>query len=232
LLLFNLDQLLRDPLRFLELLAVMILALIVGITVHEASHALVATSQGDNTARSLGRLSLNPLRHMDPLGSAALLLIGFGWGKPVPFNPHWLKSGPRIGGALVAFAGPASNFLLAGLVALPFRLGMVTSNNPFWALSSNTFNPVDVFLYWLIHFNIVLGVFNLIPLHPLDGFKVALGALPREIARSFARLEPYGPGILMTLLVMGMVPMIGFGIGDILKPLVRLVSIVVVGRPM
>lgn len=213
----------------------MVLALVVAITVHEASHALIATSQGDHTARSHGRLSLNPLRHMDPVGTVMLFLIGFGWGRPVPVNPTWLKSGPRIGTALVALAGPASNFLTAALVALPIRLGFLAWHSPFSYRPFSQTTPewlVADFIAWLAYFNVVLGVFNLIPLAPLDGFKVALGALPREMARSFARLEPYGPGILMTLLLLGMIPMFGFGLGDIIRPAITAVSLLLVGRPL
>lgn len=213
----------------------MVLALVVAITVHEASHALIATSQGDYTARSHGRLSLNPLRHMDPVGTVMLFLVGFGWGRPVPVDPTWLKSGPRIGTALVALAGPASNFLTAALVALPIRLGFLAWHSPFSYRPFSQTTPEWLaadFIAWLAYFNVVLGVFNLIPLAPLDGFKVALGALPREMARSFARLEPYGPGILMTLLILGMIPMFGFGLGDIVRPAVTAVSLLLVGKPL
>src|SRR5438132_8632143 len=118
-LLFNFDQFLADPIHFLRLMAVTALALVIAITGHEASHALIATVQGDFTAKRLHRLSLNPMNHLDPAGTVMLFLVGFGWGKPVPVNPFWLKLGPRVGTALVALAGPASNIAMAALFALP-----------------------------------------------------------------------------------------------------------------
>jgi len=214
----------------------MTLALVVAITVHEASHALIATSQGDQTARRHGRLSLNPLRHMDPAGTVMLFLVGFGWGRPVPVNPYWLRSGPRIGTAMVALAGPASNLLTAALVALPVRLGLSVWHNPTShpaPFTEGTWNWIlaDV-IGFVVFYNIILAIFNLIPLAPLDGFKVALGILPREAARSFARLEPYGPGILMAVLLLSYIPVFNFSLWDVLGPAVRAVSLIVVGRPL
>lgn len=237
LLLFNLDLLLQNPGLFLRLTAVMVLALVAAITVHEASHALIATMQGDNTARALRRLSLNPLRHMDPAGTAMLFLVGFGWGKPVPVNPMRLKNGPRVGTALVALAGPASNLLLAVLIALPVRLGLAAWHNPRnpsgepFAYTNWEWIVADI-IGFAVLYNLILAVFNLIPIAPLDGFKVALGVLPRHMAISFARLEPYGPGILMAVIMLSYIPMFGFSLWDVLGPVVRGLSLLVVGRPI
>jgi len=234
-LLFNLDLLAADPGFFLRLLATMAVALVVAITGHEASHAFIATLQGDFTARSQNRLSLNPLRHLDPAGTAMIVFVGFGWGRPVPVNPYWLKSGPRLGMALVALAGPASNLLMAAAAATPFRLGMLAWHPPFSYMPANRLTPEWIgadLLAMIVYFNIILAVFNLIPLAPLDGFKVALGALPREMARSFARLEPYGPGILMAVLLVSYMGILGFGLWDILGPAVRAISLLVLGRPI
>lgn len=224
-----------DPLLFVQLVAVTVGALLLAVTVHEASHALIAAWQGDNTARALGRLSLNPIRHLDPVGSLALLLVGFGWGKPVPVNPYRLRDGVRAGGALVSLAGPAANLLTASLVALPVRFGLAPWHSPFaytpFAQGSLAWIAADV-IGLVVFYNIVLGVFNLLPIAPLDGFKVALGLLPNEMAYTFARLEPYGPGILMTLILLTYLPIINFGLWDILGPAVRFVSLIVVGRPI
>jgi len=224
-----------NPLLFVQLVTATVGSLLLAVTVHEASHALIAAWQGDNTARSLGRLSLNPLRHLDPVGSLALLFVGFGWGKPVPVNPYRLRDGVKVGGALVSLAGPAANLLTASLVALPVRLGLVSWHSPF------AYTPfAQVTLGWItadviglvIFYNIILGVFNLLPIAPLDGFKVALGLLPNQMAYSFARLEPYGPGILMILVLLAYLPIVNFSLWDILGPVVRVVSLVVVGRPI
>lgn len=224
-----------DPFLALRLIAVTIFALLTAITVHEASHALVAYWQGDLTARSLGRLSLNPIRHLDPVGTLMMLLVGFGWGKPVPVNPYRLRDGVKVGGALVSLAGPASNLITAAAIALPVRFGLTPWHSP---LSYSPFSQMTV--SWIladviglvIFYNIMLAIFNLIPLAPLDGFKVALGILPRNLANSFARLEPYGPGILMTIIVLTYLPMLNFSLWDILGPVVRAVSLVVVGRAL
>ena len=234
-LLFNFDQFLADPIHFLRLMAVTALALVIAITGHEASHALIATLQGDFTAKRLNRLSLNPMNHLDPAGTAMLFLVGFGWGKPVPVNPFWLKLGPKVGTALVALAGPVSNIAMASLFAIPVRLGLTawhdqnivrrfTDNSPGWLLADA--------ISLVIFYNIVLAVFNLIPIAPLDGFKVALGVLPRNAARSFARLEPYGPGILMILLLLSYFPFFQIQPLAALSPVIRVISLLVVGRPL
>ena len=232
-LLFNLDLLTSNPGLFVRLIVAVAVALMVAITVHEASHALIATWQGDRTARALGRVSLNPMRHLDKTGTAFLFLVGFGWGKPVPVNPFWLRAGPKAGTAMVALAGPASNLLMAALVALPVRFGLAAWHPPFayapFSQSNLAWLAADV-IGFVVFYNIVLGVFNLLPIAPLDGFKVALGLLPREMANSFARLEPYGPGILMALIMLSWLPIIDFGLWDVIGPVVRFVSAAVVGR--
>lgn len=234
--LFQYLQLLpQNPGLVLRLLVVTLLSLLVAITVHEASHALIATWQGDRTARAYGRLTLNPLRHLDPLGTIFMFVIGFGWGKPVPVNPFWMKSGPRLGAALVALAGPASNLLVALLLAIPVRLGLAAWHSPFayQPLAQSTISWIAADLIGrVIFFNVILAIFNLLPIAPLDGFKVALGLLPRDAAESFGRLEPYGPGILMSVILLSYIPLVGFDLWDILGPLVRAVLLVVVGRPL
>jgi Zn-dependent protease len=165
--------------------------------VHEFSHAATARSLGDPTAQRAGRLTLNPLRHLDPFGSLLLVLTlvsgapGFGWGRPVPVDPRNLRYG-RLGMALVSAAGPLANVGLALLIALVFRL----------TLSSDQGLPVyaQQFGVALIRLNVSLCVFNLLPIAPLDGFGVVVGLLPLGLARPVARLGQYGPGILLLLI--------------------------------
>lgn len=191
---------------FLTFFGAVVVALITGISFHEFSHAFVADRLGDRTARMMGRVSLNPMRHLDPTGTFFMMLVGFGWGKPVPVNPNRLNNGPEAGRAMVAAAGPLSNILLAILASLPLHFGLVDWRSPFlvpssvsgWELSEY----IGLFLSSIIIFNIFLAVFNFLPLAPLDGFSVAVGFLPRDLGRELAKLEKYGPGILMLLIVL------------------------------
>ena len=229
-----LDLLVADPLAFLRVFPVVALmvggSLLVAITVHEFSHAMAAYLLGDQTSKRLGRLSLNPVRHLDPTGTVLLFLVGFGWGKPVPVDDRVLRNG-RQGMALVAGAGPISNVTTAFIFALPFNLGLLTW--PYRLFSTSFGGGVEGVLAQLfgaiILFNIILAVFNLLPIFPLDGSKVALGLLPREMARSFVRLETYGPVILM--IVIGMDLIVGVGIlRVVIGPMVNYVSQVIVGH--
>ncbi len=204
-LLRNLDLLLNDPTVFFYLIAVLTVGLLVAITVHEFGHALVANLLGDPTAKRLGRLSLNPIRHLDPLGTLMIFLVGFGWGKPVPVEYHRLGRNPRRGMALVALAGALSNLFVAALFGSLIRVGAVTWHSPRflyidgWELSSVAADVVG----YIILFNLILAVFNLIPIAPLDGFKVALGLLPSRQAYAVAQMERYGPLLLLLLLFFG-----------------------------
>lgn len=203
-LLWNLDLLFREPMFFLFLLGAISISLLVAITFHEFSHALIADRLGDATAKRSGRLSLNPLVHLDPMGTLMLFLVGFGWGKPVPVNPNWLRRGERAGMALVALAGPLSNLTVAGALSLPIRMGMLKWHSPFaYSLPFMRWEPAFILadlLGWIIFYNILLAVFNLVPLPPLDGFRVAVGILPRQLSLSFARIERYGPMILIMVI--------------------------------
>jgi Zn-dependent protease len=234
-LLFALRGLLQtDPLAFLTTLLTLVIAVLVAISVHEFSHAWASNHLGDDTARRLGRLSLNPLRHLDPLGTLMLFFVGFGWGRPVPVNPYRLRYGVKTGMALVSVAGPLSNFATAGILGLAVRFNLLGWHSPvsyaipfsqttlIWVLSS--------LLGFVIFFNIILGIFNLLPIAPLDGFKVVLGILPSEAAYSWARLERYGPVILLGLVGMDMF----FGTGilwGIISPALTAATTILVGRP-
>lgn len=188
-------------LTFAQLLA-RVIALLIAITVHEFAHAWMANRLGDRTAASQGRLSLNPLRHLDPVGTLMLLVAGFGWGKPVPVNPYNLRNGPKSGMAWSSLAGPASNLIVAALISLPLRLGIVPLQG--WGNSEIVPSLPEV-LFTIILLNIGLAIFNLIPLPPLDGFKVALGILPTRWAIKLLPLERYGAMLLLGLFALGWV---------------------------
>lgn len=183
-----------------------IAGLVFAITIHEAAHAFVAYRLGDPTAKLAGRLTLNPASHLDPIGTIALLLVGFGWGRPTPFDPYNLRNIKRDS-ALISVAGAASNFMLAIVLSLPYLIAYFTNNlNPAFV----SFYSVISTAIWL---NLILGVFNLIPVAPLDGFKVLAGLLPRVWYEDFMQTERYGIFILLFLLFIG-------AIGRILFPIV------------
>lgn len=211
---------------FLTFFLAAIAALISGVAFHEFSHAFVADRLGDHTARLAGRVSLNPARHLDPTGTVFMVIAGFGWGRPVPVNPYRLRYGPVQGRAMVAAAGPLANILLAVIASLPMHLGLVDWRSPFivpFSISSWTFSDyAALFLGAAILFNVILAVFNLLPLSPLDGFAVAVGLLPRDLAMSVAKLEPYGPGILMLLIVAPIATNGSFGIlSEVMSPIIN-----------
>ncbi len=174
-----------SPENFLLFIA----ALIVAVTFHEFAHAFVALRLGDATAQALGRVSLNPIRHLDLVGSLAVLFVGFGWGQPVPINPYNMRGvSPLVGAAISALAGPASNVLLAFLVTIPFRLNL---------LPPGVLDPYTMrFIQTLLDVNILLAAFNFLPIPPLDGFSLARLFLPRNVS---AWLEQYGMFILIAL---------------------------------
>jgi len=184
-----------DPLGFLQRLILQIPALLVAVTVHELSHGLMADRLGDPTARLQGRITLNPLPHIDPLGALAFVLAGFGWAKPVPVNARNLRH-PRRDMAWVAAAGPISNFVVAFVALVVLRL--------VGRLGAATFvEPVTGMLFYIYLFNLGLGIFNLIPLPPLDGGHFLPYFLPRGSWTLLRQLEQYGPFILILLVMTG-----------------------------
>lgn len=201
----TLSQLETDPARALITLATFTFALLLALTFHEFNHAAVATRLGDPTPRAMGRLTLNPRAHLDPVGTTMIFLAGFGWAKPVQVNPAYLRVGPRSGMAMVALAGPVSNLLLAFLFAIPINSGLIASDMIGFG---RFYDPTDSLLGYvfssLVFWNLLIASFNLIPLAPLDGFRVALGILPRGVAAKFARLEQHGPIILILILMSDM----------------------------
>jgi Zn-dependent protease len=204
--------------------SVWVLPVVIAITFHEAAHGFVAHRLGDNTAWQLGRVSFNPLKHIDPFGTLllpAILLLSnspflFGYAKPVPVNFRALRH-PRLDMVWVALAGPATNIALAlGAAAALHLLGFVPENAAQW-IFDNLKNALVI--------NVVLAVFNMLPLPPLDGGRVAVGLLPNALAVPLSRLEPYGMLILIGLLIL--LPMLGTQLGlnlDVISSILRTVT--------
>jgi Zn-dependent protease len=199
-----LDQAVSQPLIFWSF----IIAIVLGITFHEFMHAYVAHRLGDDTARLMGRLTLNPLAHFDLLGSLFLLLLRFGYGKPVPVNEARLQGG-RMGGALVALAGPFTNLALATICAVPLRFA-----SPGTGELESAYRTV---LESIVVYNCLLFVFNLIPIPPLDGSRVVYGLLPPRQAYTWRSYEYAGPFILLAVIFL----LPAFLRIDLLTPLVR-----------
>lgn len=194
-----------------------IFTLVIAFSVHEFSHAFVANAYGDDTPRMNGRLTLNPLSHLDVMGSLLLVVAGFGWAKPVPINPYTLKQRSKSAVMWVSLAGPLSNLLLAFVGALPIRFGLISTAS----YSTGTVFPTPIqFLIEFIVINLSLMIFNLIPVSPLDGEKVLEFLLPSSALPTFDRIRPYGPLILM--LVVFILPYIGIDlISWIMSPIIR-----------
>jgi Zn-dependent protease len=174
------------------------IALLIAFSVHECAHAWAALQLGDPTAKYQGRLTLDPRRHLDVLGAIMVLAVGFGWAKPVPVNPHQLRYGPKAGMALVASSGPLSNLAMAVIAAIPLKLGLV----PALYYSTIIPNPQEVVFVFIL-LNVVLAIFNVLPIAPLDGFNILYGVLPYPTSEALKKMEPVGPVILLLLIFFG-----------------------------
>jgi Zn-dependent protease len=202
-------MLLRLP---MEVLIILLPILIFSLCFHEFSHGYIAYKLGDHTAARSGRLTLNPLAHLDPIGSLMILFVGFGWAKPVPVNPVNF-SNPRLDMMKVAFAGPASNLLLAFTGGLMMRLVNIAG-----LLQSEMFIQT---LYFFIFINISLAVFNMIPVAPLDGSQIFGNMISKNNPELAWKLQMYGPKILMGIILIGMVTPFSV-LGFLMMPFVKM----------
>ena len=201
------DLLLRDPAAFFLLLAIVLGGLVIGFTVHEFCHAVTALGEGDDTARPMGRLTLNPVKHIHPLGFILIIVVGFGWARPVQVDHYNLRHG-RLGMAWVALAGPLSNFVIAFAVAQGFRFDLFPA--VVWPEDAAGLGEVWGFaLFFIIFANFVLGIINLLPVPPLDGSKVLGGLLPERLYYPYLAAERYTVlallGVVTASLVMNLV---------------------------
>lgn len=203
--------LLRDPISFLILFP----GLLLSITIHEFAHALAADKLGDPTPRYQGRVTLNPLAHLDPIGTLMILFTNFGWGKPVEFDPYNLKN-PARDTALIALAGPVSNLILAVILSIIIRLGVL----PFdWMYQAS---------YLVLFINVSLAIFNLIPIYPLDGSKILLALLPPQTAEEYDQfMHKYGFLVLLLLIL----PLVGgvSPVSQLVSPVILLIVKVLMG---
>jgi Zn-dependent protease len=201
----------------LGLIVALALIIFVALPFHEFAHALAAYRLGDSTARLFGRLTLNPLAHIDPLGALLIVLVGFGWAKPTPVNPLNLRGG-RQGEAIVAFAGPASNLVLAVAAALPLRYILATGID----VPDMLFGMLQFFIY----INLLLMIFNLLPIPPLDGSKVLFALLDRRTEMQWRPvLEQYGFLILIAVAFLPILPggtILGVVFDGLVEPLFNL----------
>jgi Zn-dependent protease len=206
-----------------------IISLIISITVHEFFHAWMANYLGDPTPKMMGRVTLNPLAHLDPLGSVMMLLsawsgMGFGWGKPVPVNPYRTGHDPVTAHGIIGVSGPFSNLAMAAIAAAPLRFGNLPPG------------LIQAFFVLFCYTNIGLALFNLLPIPPLDGYSVLLAILNRirtpwaaSWFRSLARLEPQGPMILMAIFMLdSLLPRFSI-LGTLLNPPMRFLSQLLLG---
>ncbi len=198
--------------------------ILLALTFHEYAHAYVAHRFGDDTAKQNGRLSLNPLRHLDPLGTIMIFLVHFGWAKPVPVNPYRLKN-PKKDMLWISAAGPLSNMILALISGLLLRFLFAAAGMP----DQNSLMSLVMFMLIMsLQINLALAVFNILPIAPLDGSKILAGLLPARYENAIAQLERYGPFVLIGLIIIGRVADIPI-LGALIWPFVKFFSKIFAG---
>ncbi len=201
--------------NFITQLIILAPPLLLALTVHEFAHGYIAYRLGDPTAKNLGRLTLNPLKHLDPIGTIAFFFIKFGWAKPVPINPAYFKN-PKKDMLWVALAGPATNLGLAIISAIVTKLiWALASSLPYSTMAEAILVPLNAMLIASVWINLVLCIFNFLPIPPLDGSRILTGLLPDDLARSYLQVERYGFIIILVLAFSGVlskviVPVISF----------------------
>lgn len=201
--------------KFITDLIILAPPLLLALTFHEFAHGYIASRLGDPTARDAGRLTLNPLKHLDPLGTLAFFIIKFGWAKPVPVNPGYFKN-PKKDMLWVALAGPVTNLMLAVASALATKgIWLVANILPYSTVAEAILVPLNGMLIASVWINLVLCIFNFLPIPPLDGSRILMGLLPNDLALSYLRIERYGFLIIMVLAFSGLlskviVPVISF----------------------
>ena len=200
--------------------------ILLALSFHEYAHAWMANRKGDPTAKMMGRLTMNPLAHLDPMGTLMIVIVHFGWAKPVPVNPLNLKD-PKKDMLWIALAGPASNVILAAGLGLLIRV-----MNGFGVRIDGSFLGLfQYMLYFAVMINLVLAIFNMLPIPPLDGSKILFGVLPTEYEEPYLRFQQYGPMLLFGLVIMSSflrIPIFSFWI----MPFVSFFSELFVGRDL
>lgn len=190
--------------NFITQLIVLAPPLLLALTVHEFAHGYIAYRLGDPTAKNAGRLTLNPLKHLDPIGTIAFFFIKFGWAKPVPVNPAYFRN-PKKDMLWVALAGPATNLGLAIISAIVTKfIWTLASMLPYTAAAEAILVPLNAMLIASVWINLVLCIFNFLPIPPLDGSRILMGLLPDDLARSYLQVERYGFIIILVLAFSGL----------------------------
>ena len=193
--------------------------ILLALTFHEYAHAYVANRFGDDTAKQNGRLTLNPLRHLDPLGTIMIFLVHFGWAKPVPVNPYRLKN-PKNDMLWISAAGPLSNMLLALVSGILLRIFIATAETP----EQTSFMAILTYVIFMsLQINLALAIFNILPIAPLDGSKILSGLLPDSFGTMFHIMERYGPWILLGLIIFGRATGVSI-LGGLIWPFVKFFS--------